>query len=527
MSLNSAQSTLITALMTPGIYDHAVMRCRLIETHISWVILTGEYAYKIKKPVNLGFLDFSTLEKRHFYCQEEVRLNKRLAAAIYVDVVAIRGTPEQPRLQGCGEVIEYAVKMCQFPQDVQLDRVLARGDLQFKQIDAIAQMLADFHQHIAVASKESPYGNPHQVFAPVAENFSQIHEHIRTKAYHKTLTHLQHWCESAFEELQPLLLQRKADGCIRECHGDLHLRNLAWYNGVPLAFDCLEFNADLRWIDVISEIAFLIMDLDDHQENQIAQRFLNAYLEITGDYIGIQILQFYLVYRAMVRAKVAAIRAGQENLNTQECADAEQDLQSYLQLADRYTHAGKVQLIITRGLSASGKTTETQPLLERLRAIRIRSDVERKRLFGVRAEVNAGSEIGTGIYSTEATQRTYARLLELAASILDAGYTVIVDAANLKREQRQLFQTLASQKKVAYLILEFVARPKTLRRRIMERQQDASDANLNVLEHQLKHWQPLSDDEQEFAIPINTEAPYDVKLLLEKINTSSYKETQK
>ncbi len=525
MEQSSAQPALIDALMKAATYDHDVIQCQLIETHISWIILTGEYAYKIKKPLNLGFLDFSTLEKRHFYCDEELRLNKRLAPGIYLAVVPIYGTPEHPCLRADGDVIEYAVKMHQFPQEAQLDRVLARGDLQFGKIDAIAQMIATFHEQVAVAGKDTVYGDPEHVYQPMQENFTQIRERIGAGADLEILSGLEGWSESTYKALVPVLLQRKAAGFIRECHGDMHLRNLAWYYGAPLAFDCLEFNPNLRWIDVISEVAFLVMDLQDHEQAQLAQRFLNAYLQHTGDYAGIRLLRFYLVYRAMVRAKVDAIRADQEGISKQQRQEAEQDFGSYLQLAKSYIRPTMPQLIITRGLSASGKTTETQPLLELLGAIRIRSDVERKRLFGMRADQSAVAKTGEGIYSANASQQTYARLLELADIILDSGYTVIVDAANLKLEQRMLFQRLAAQKQVSYIILEFTARPDTLRRRIMERKHDASDANLEILEQQLLHWQALADTEHGHAISIDTEVPYDVSALLDRIRSIAHTQT--
>lgn len=504
--------------MNPALYDHDVIQLQLIETHISWVILTGDYVYKIKKPVNLGFLDFSTLAKRRLYCHEELRLNTRLAPAIYLNVVEITGTPSRPSLNGSGDIIEYAVKMRQFPQQAQLDRMLKRGELQLNKIDAIAHMIATFHDRIEIADMDSPYGGPRQVFQPVIENFTQLHEHGITEKYQPQIEFLQQWSESAYAALKPVLSQRKSDGFIRECHGDMHLRNLAWYNGAPLAFDCLEFNPALRWIDVISEVAFLVMDLHDHQQAQLAHRFLNAYLEERGDYAGVQVLQFYLVYRAMVRAKVDAIRAGQPGISDSERDEAEQDCHGYLRLATHYTRVPNPVLIITRGLSASGKTTETQPLLELLGAIRIRSDVERKRLCGIKAQQSAEAETGKGIYSSEITSKTYARLCDMAGLVLDAGYPVIIDAANLKHEQRQFFENLATKKQIPYLILEFTAEADTLRKRIMERKHDASDANLKVLEHQLEDWQPISENEQVYTISINTEQPYDVLALREKID---------
>jgi len=517
---------LIQSLLDPERYDHTVLQCQLIQTHISWVILTGDYAYKIKKPVNLGFLDFSTLEKRRFYCEEELRLNRRLAPAIYLDVINISGTPEKPSLNGDGDTIEYAVKMIQFPQEAQLDRALARGDLQFDKIDAIASMISIFHQQIEIAKKNTPYGNPEQVMQPVTENFMQIREQHKECKHPELLTDLENWFESVYTELVPIFLKRKSDGFIRECHGDMHLRNLAWYNGKPLAFDCLEFNENLRWIDVISEVAFLVMDLHDHKQEHLAHRFINAYLEQCGDYAGIQVLRFYLAYRAMVRAKVNAIRAGQTGIEQNEVKDAENDYYEYLNLAKSYTRRTLPQLIITRGLSASGKTTETQPLLELLGAIRIRSDVERKRLFNVNPNEESHAGIDGGIYSAEATEQTYARLVEVAGLIIDADYTVIIDAANLKQTQRQLFQRLASQKQVSYIILEFIATPDTLRKRILERKHDASDANLEVLEHQLEHWLPLPENEHPFAISIDTEQPYDVLELTKKIRSTACMQTE-
>lgn len=508
-------------MLDSAVYEHKVLQCQLIETHISWVILTGNFVYKIKKPVNFGFLDFSTLEKRHFYCEEELRLNRRLAPEIYLDVMEIKGTPENPSFTGTGDTIEYAVKMLQFPQEAQLDRALQKGNLQFEKIDAIADMMAVFHQQIDIADKNTSYGEPDQVLQPAMENFVQIREYLNDNINTALLSELECWFRSAAKELLPVLQQRKTSGHIRECHGDMHLGNLAWYIDKPLAFDCLEFNANLRWIDVMSEAAFLVMDLQSHQQDIFAQRFLNAYLEHSGDYEAIKVLRFYLIYRAMVRAKINAIRYGQGDVSQDEKQHAEHDYNRYLQLAKQYTRPTFPELIITRGLSASGKTTETQPLLELLPAIRIRSDVERKRLFGILSGENAGSNINQGIYKPAATKKTYARLIELAGLVIDAGYTVIIDAANLSHDQRSLFQNLASQKQVPYIILEFTASPATLRTRIMERKNDVSDADLTVLEQQLDRWQPLSEDEHAYAITIDTEVEYAVTALIKRIRSIS------
>jgi len=515
--LTATHPPLIEAMLDPAWYDHPVEQCRLIETHISWVILAGAYAYKVKKPLDLGFLDFSTLERRHFFCEEELRLNRRLAPSIYLAVVAIRGTAQVPVLGGEGEAIEYAVKMVQFPQQAQLDRMLAAGGLRPEHLDAFARMVAGFHRQAAVAGADSPYGDAEHVWQPVAENFAQIRERIHSSDALTTLAALEQWSEAAFTELTPLLRQRKAGGFVRECHGDMHLRNLAWIDGAPIAFDGIEFNANLRWIDVISEVAFLVMDLQDRGEAALAQRFLNAYLEHSGDYAGLGLLRFYLVYRALVRAKVAAIRLAQPSLAEAERAEAEAEFSRYLVLAEGYTRRQATQLLLTRGLSGSGKTTLTQPLLEQLPAIRIRSDVERKRLYGMRAEEDGHAAPAAGIYSAEATERTYRQLLTLAGKILAAGYSVIVDATFLQRAQRDPFRRLALAQGAGLTVLDMIAPPAVLRQRLVQRKGDASDADLAVLAHQLERYGPPDEDEQADCLSVDTARKVDVAALLEQL----------
>lgn len=511
-------AALVAALQQPAVYDHPAQDIALIETHISWVILAGDYVYKIKKPVNLGFLDFSTLEKRRHCCAEELRLNRRLAPALYLGVVAITGSPEQPRLDGPGPAIEYAVRMARFPQAAQFDRMLARGELTAAHLDAVARMIADFHGHAAVAGADVSYGDPDTVMQPVTENFEQV----RARAGDDTavlarLDDLERWSRETFGQLRDAIAARKAAGFVRECHGDLHLRNLAWFNDSPLAFDCIEFNPALRWIDVISEIAFLVMDLEDHDQMPLARRFLNAYLERSGDYAGVRLLPFYLVYRAMVRAKVEAIRALQPGVTGAERTAELAAFHGYLDLASGCTARGRPVLLVTRGLSASGKTTLTQPLLEQLGALRIRSDVERKRLYGLPAAADARAAAGEGIYTPEAGARTYARLAGLAGTVLAAGFPVIVDAACLKPAQLEPFRALAEAAGVPYAVLEFEAPADVLRARIAAREKGASDADLAILEHQLAGWQPLTGAAAEHCIRIDTTQPFDAAAVLARL----------
>lgn len=505
----AASSTLVAGLLDPGAYDHPVDSLELIETHISWVILTGNYAYKIKKPVDLGFVDFSTLAKRHHYCAEEVRLNRRLAPAFYLGVIPVTGSPDAPHFGGDGVAIEYAVKMRQFSPSAQLDRLLERGELEGHHLDAFATFIADFHQRVSVAGASVKHGGPEQIIAPAMENFPELRRCLPDPASAQGIAELEQWTVRAFARLRETFQQRKRDGFVRECHGDLHLRNLAWVNDSPLVFDCLEFNPDLRWIDVLNEVAFLVMDLEARQQPALAARFLNLYLECTGDYAGLTVLPFYLVYRALVRAKVDGIRARQAGIDDREKILAEAEARRYLALAQGCTQSGPPRLILTRGVSASGKTTLSGALVEKLGAIRIRSDVERKRMAGLSPEADARAEIGQGIYNSAGSRRTYARLLELAGQVLDAGFSVIVDAAFLDVSQRAPFGKMAAARNIACTIIEATAPPDLLRERIVSRTRGASDADLAVLEHQLDRWQPLTTDESAHALQVDTSLPLD------------------
>lgn len=493
----NSQPPLIRALLSdPRCYDHAVSELRLIETHISWVVLTGEVAYKIKKPVDMGFLDFSTLARRQQACDDEVRLNRRLAAEFYLGVVAITGSAESPRINAAGLPFEYAVKMRQFSCDATLDRLDERGELGVVQIDRLAARLARFHlAECARAPLDSPWGEPEMVARPVAENFQHLVERLNDPAERRLLAKLQSWSNAEHQRLTPLLRERKRDGFVRECHGDLHLGNLAWVGGHLVIFDCIEFNAGLRWIDVISEVAFCYMDLLHRRHADLAMRFLNAWLEISGDYEGLALLRYYAVYRALVRAKVAVLRAGQSGGGAQNRAEASACLLLAEQLAQ---NDAPQQLWITHGLSGSGKTTLTQSLLQQQGMIRVRSDVERKRLAGLEASARGGGGIAQGLYALESSRRTYEHLARLAGSVLAAGWPVVVDAACLARWQRDLFRELAQCRGVEFRILDIQADIAMLRERVGRRAakgHDASEADLRVLQHQIETAQPLEEDE--------------------------------
>ena len=295
----------------PAIFGRECVRVTVLETHISYVLLTGKHAYKIKKSVNLGFLDFTTLAARRFYCEQELRLNRRLAPALYLDVVAITGTIDAPVLGGDGPVLEYAVKMHEFSQEALASQLLSRNELAAADIDVLAAKVAAFHATIEVAAPDSAFGRPDDILRIALQNFARIRPLLATPADRAELDALALWAEREHQVRQTAFHERQRGGFVRECHGDLHLGNIARIDGEITIFDCIEFNDAMRWIDVMSEVAFTVMDLQDRGRGDLGQRFLNAYLEITGDYAGLSVLRFYLAYRAMVRAMVARLRAVQ------------------------------------------------------------------------------------------------------------------------------------------------------------------------------------------------------------------------
>jgi aminoglycoside phosphotransferase family enzyme/predicted kinase len=482
----SASSTLVAALCRR-------LGATLVQTHISWVLLDGMFAWKIKKPVRLSFLDFSELATRRRLCEEELRLNRRLAPALYLDVVPIGGTPDAPQLASDGPAIEYALRMQQFAAGALLSERLAAGTLQPLHLDRLAQRLAAFHRAAAMAAPDSLYGTPRMI----EDTALQVLDGLAQCGCAHDYVMLRRWLLAEGARLHDTWLRRRAEGRVREGHGDLHLANAVVLGDEATAFDCIEFDPALRWIDVLSDIAFLVMDLLAHERGDLAFRFLNAYLDDSGDHAGVPVLRYHLVQRSLVRALVTRLQGGAGGPD-------------YLGLAQRLTEPPDARLLITHGVSGSGKSVAAQALLEQAQAIRLRSDVERKRLFGLAALDDSVSRVPGGVYGADATRHTYARLRELAAIALDAGHRVIVDAAFLRSDERDDFRRLARDKRVPFGILHCEAPPELLRERVRARRaraDDASEADVSVLERQLVTQQPLRAHELAQAITVDSALP--------------------
>ncbi len=482
-------------LLAAAAYPHAVGPIEVLQTNTSMIALTGRYAYKIKKPVALEFLDMRTLERRRFLCEEELRLNARLAPDLYLDVVGIVRGPAGIRVGGPGAAIEYAVRMHQFDRSQELSALLERGEATAAELAVLGGHVARFHLAAARAAGTQAFTATTRMRDAALGNLATLLAHLDAGLDIAELGALIDWTHDVLRRRLDAFRGRESAGFIRECHGDLHARNITRWQGRLTPFDCLEFDPGLRWIDVMNDAAFLVMDLNAHRRQDLAAAFLNQYLETTGDYGGVALLPFYAANRALVRAMVDALAAEGDARRAPQFGAR---FESRVRTAAAFMHPRPPVLIVMHGPSGSGKSWLSERLAPTLGAIRIRSDVERRRLAA------------TVLHTAEEDERTYAHLVTCADGCLQGGMPTIVDAASLRRPARDLFRALAARRGVALLWVSCGAPKPVLIERIERRHlamSDPSDADRGVLERQLKNFDPLAPDERGAVVAVDTEDP--------------------
>ena len=491
--------------LSPAAFPHAVTHLRVVETHISWIVLTGHYAYKIKKPVHYDFLDARTLDQRRELCAEELRLNQRLAPHLYLDVLPVTREHGELHIGGSGPAIEYAVRMHEFDPTQELSSQLDAGVVTPEDLTSLATSLADFHRDAAIASPDSAFGEVAAVRGQILDNLPVLEQHFAAPEDLASIRHLDDWLQRSLTEAAPLIAQRKRGGNVRECHGDLHARNIVRWRRKWLPFDCIEFNPDLRWIDVMSDVAFLFMDLAAHDRQDLAHVFLSGYMEETGDYEGLRLLPLYAVYRALVRAKIDALAAQSVSAESAQALNA-RGLRR-IRVAAELISGRRPALLITHGVTACGKSWLSERLIPTIQAVRVRSDLERKRLAGLQPLEHSGSGVGEKLYTAELTDHVYGRLGECAKAVLDAGFKVVVDASFLRATERDRFRELAQERGIPFIILACHANLAALHARLETRARvgfDPSEATRAVLEHQLATQEELTPREREHAVTIDT-----------------------
>jgi aminoglycoside phosphotransferase family enzyme/predicted kinase len=514
-----ARATFVAALRSAAPYAarHRVdepVRC--IETHVSWVFLTGPFAYKVKKPVKLSFLDYSTMERRAALCREELRLNQRQAPELYVAVVPISGSVARPVVGGIeSEAFEHALQMVQFDPTLELGHELNAGRVEPAQLCSLGATIARMHRNATPATVADDFGTPERVHRITLANFDEIATCLPART--NSLQELRSRVDALFEHCQSLMRERRARACVRECHGDLHCGNVVQWNNRLVPFDALEFDPALRFIDVASDVAFLSMDLGAHGRPDLRRTLLDAWLAESGDYEAVRLLPYFEAYRALVRAKVLALRTAQvaATRSSQSAVlrsatvqgEPANDDPHYLEWALQQARRGPPTLLLLAGLSGSGKTTLARRLAPALAALHLRSDVERKRLAGLAPLEASGSAPDAGLYTQDFNRQTYDRLAACARACLAGGESVIVDAANLRQHERARFIEAARAEGAHVVLVVCTAPIDVLKARVasrLEHERDASEATVELLDRQPAYWEPLTPAERELALTIDT-----------------------
>ncbi len=331
----SALPELIQALLEPRAYPAPPQRVELMQTQMSYVFLADDYVYKIKKPVDFGFLDYTTLENRQFYCQREVELNRRLCPDAYLGVVPVASDNGRISIGGEGETEEYAVKMRRLPQEAMMDVLLAAGKVKPEMLAGVAATLVEFHQKAATGGDINNFGGIDTIIQNTDENFTQTEKYIGTTIPRDTYQRIKAYTEGYIKANVPLFSKRVAEGRIKDCHGDLHAAHICFHNGICI-YDCIEFNDRFRYCDVASEVAFLAMDLDHYGRTDLSDSFVAAYVEISHDEELKQLLNFYKCYRAYVRGKVGSFQYDDPYISAEEKEKAMINARSYFELAESY-----------------------------------------------------------------------------------------------------------------------------------------------------------------------------------------------
>lgn len=508
---DSALPKLVQQMLSSDFYNHEVAEpVRLMQTHVSYVLLTGDYVYKLKKPVDFGFLNYSTLEKRKHFCREELRLNQKGAGSLYLDVVQINEADGQFEIDGAGEVADYAVKMRQFPQAALLSDQFERGAFDEEKVRSLAKTIAQFHQETPTDDHIRSYGTVESIRAAFDENYEQTvgftgGDAVETPQTQKQFDETKAYTDNFFETRQDLFQQRLERDRIRACHGDLHLGNICEWEGDILLFDCIEFNEPFRFVDVMYDIAYVVMDLEIAGRKDLSNIFINQYAEETGDWEGLKVLPMYVSRQSYVRAKVTSFMLGDPSVSDEDKKAASEKAAKYYRLAwsylQDYQPGEKGQIAVMAGLSGSGKSTTASALAQQANAIHLRSDAVRKHLAGIPLNQKGGDEI----YTPKMSDKTYSRLIDLGVQLAVEGYSVVLDAKFDRKEKREAAIAAAKSKNIPLTFIHCQAPEDVLKTRLDQRSGDIADATADVLARQ--SMESFSEDEPVKAI--DTTQPVD------------------
>lgn len=511
-------SEVAKALLSASAYPEPPGNIELVQTQMSFLFLTDEYVYKVKKEVNLGYLDYTTLENRRLFCHKEVELNRRLSPEVYLGVVPIGRDNGQIVVEGKGKAIDYAVKMRRLPQDRMMDVLLSHNGVSPEMVARVAAKLADFHGRAHTNHTISSFGKLKVIKQNTQENFGQTEKYIGRTISPEKYACIRLYSANFIRDKATVFRLRVDKGRIRDCHGDLHAAHICFTNGISI-YDCIEFNDRFRYGDVASEVAFLAMDLDHFGRADLSRHFVNAYVENSRDQELPEVLKFYKCYRAYVRGKVNSFKLDDAAIDMGEKDQIAREAEDYFDLSWFYTRAKPV-LIITSGLVGTGKSTLARGLARKLGLVVIVSDVTRKQLAGIPLTEHRLEEFGAGIYSPEFTRKTYDEMFDRAEDILSSGDSVILDASFGKTERRLKAKELAERIGADFLVIECTLNEETVRKRLASRQEQRSisDARQALVEPQKNIFEPVAEVPDHQHIVVDTSEPID--RLLEEVEST-------
>ncbi len=502
-------AALVDALLQPSFYDHPVEEVRFLQTHISSVFLTGGVVYKLKKPVNFGFLDFSTVELRELNCRAEVELNRRLAPSVYIDAVPITFDGNRVALNGDGEVVDWVVVMRELDGALLGTSVLERGELSEAHMDALVEVLVPFYATAATGGGVDDFGAIESVRFNTDENFSQTEAYVGKLISRDRFEHIRDWTNAFYETHADLFDRRIGEGRIRESHGDLHLRNI-FFEERPVIFDCIEFNERFRCGDIAVDIAFLAMDLDFNRRENLAKYFIDRYVEASGDADLLEVLDFYKCYRAYVRGKIACFTSTDPALDATAQRGQRNLARRYFGLA--YEYAGgsrRPSLVVLYGLMGTGKTSVSRYLREKYGWHVLSTDAVRKQIAGVGENTRVYVPYNQGLYSPEMNARTYAEVCNRAENLLHGGFPVVVDGAFKRQSEREPVIEAARRTQARLVFLQTVCGGDEQRQRLEGRQRHdtRSDGRVELMEQQRVDFEPANPGAECYFHTVDTSGP--------------------
>ncbi len=515
----SALPELVRAMLTPEAYPESPEKIELMQTQMSFIFLAGEYVYKVKKPVDLGYLDYTTLENRLFFCQKEVELNRRLCPDTYLGVLPITQSGKHISIGGKGKIIEYAVKMRYLPQERMMDVLLDKGMVTTEMVEKVGYKMAEFHHKAKTDENISSFGSIKAIRVNTEENFTQTEKYIGNTISKEQYERIVNYTNNFINQNSGLFDKRVSGGRIRDCHGDLHAAHICFTDGICI-YDCIEFNDRFRYCDVASEIAFLAMDLDRYGYADLSRGFVKAYLSQSKDKEILKLLNYYKCYMAYVRGKVASFKTDDPYINKTEREKTQAIARGYFDLANSYTYS-KPLFIITVGLVGTGKSTVARALAKRLGSTVISSDMTRKRLAGVPLNEHRFEGFSSGIYTPDFNRQTYEAMLAEAKEILTSGDSVILDASFIRREEREKARQLAENTGADFYVVETVLAENAIKKRLARRLElgSVSDGRWEIYLPQKQRFEPVNEVPESVHIIVDTSSTIDklISSLLQKL----------